>query len=297
MASSLIAPRHHTAARYVRALGIAPPKARARGRGRLNAPRRASASDVERNCRGTPVHFSTTSATCRSVTCGAGAQQGIEPLSPCPAPASRPQQPPPPPQRARLPLGRPRELQERPGLVEEVNRLVREEPVVDVADRVPDGHGRTRRTLPSAAPPRFCFFSMASRARRPRRAARRRALDGGVEGVRLVGHPVVLLVLRAEALEDRARALGGGLVDRHRLEAALERGVLLSAVQSSEDKCGGAAVFRESGLGGGGRCAREETEGGRAASGLCRAQRTCACGTLTWWWRRRSGCPPGRARA
>ncbi len=79
----------------------------------------------------------------------------------------------------------------RRGLVHEVDRLVRQEPVGDVAMRE-HGRGDERRVLEL--------------------------------------HAVMNLVALAQAAQDRDRVLDGRLADHHRLEAALERRVLLDVL-------------------------------------------------------------------
>ena len=91
-------------------------------------------------------------------------------------------------------LGRQRvdlDAQPRGGLVDQVDRLVGQEAVGDVAVR---------------------------------------ELGGGDQRGVLDADAVVVLVALLEAAQDRDRVLDGGLVDQHRLEAALERGVLLDVL-------------------------------------------------------------------
>ena len=57
-----------------------------------------------------------------------------------------------------------------------------------------------------------------------------RQRHGGVQRLLGVAHLVMRLVLVAQALQDADRLLLGGLVDHDRLEAALERGVLLEVL-------------------------------------------------------------------
>jgi hypothetical protein len=91
-------------------------------------------------------------------------------------------------------LGRQRvdlDPQPRGGLVDQVDRLVGQEAVGDVAVR---------------------------------------QLGGGDQRVVLDAHAVVVLVALLEAAQDRDRVLHARLLDEHRLEAALERGVLLDVL-------------------------------------------------------------------